>query len=68
MCAALLCPLAATSGHKSFLTAHLLIPSPPLLILCRGFEQILKNSLTTLSMGGAKGGSDFDPKGGWVGP
>jgi glutamate dehydrogenase (NADP+) len=28
-----------------------------------GFEQILKNSLTTLPMGGAKGGSDFDPKG-----
>lgn len=28
-----------------------------------GFEQILKNSLTTLAMGGAKGGSDFDPKG-----
>lgn len=28
-----------------------------------GFEQIFKNSLTTLAMGGAKGGSDFDPKG-----
>lgn len=28
-----------------------------------GFEQILKNSLTTLNMGGGKGGSDFDPKG-----
>ncbi|MCE3047767.1 NADP-specific glutamate dehydrogenase [Helicobacter kayseriensis] len=28
-----------------------------------GFEQILKNSLTTLRMGGGKGGSDFDPKG-----
>jgi len=28
-----------------------------------GFEQILKNSLTTLPMGGAKGGADFDPKG-----
>lgn len=28
-----------------------------------GFEQILKNSLTTLAMGGGKGGSDFDPKG-----
>ena len=27
------------------------------------FEQVLKNSLTTLPMGGAKGGSDFDPKG-----
>ena len=28
-----------------------------------GFEQTFKNSLTTLAMGGAKGGSDFDPKG-----
>ena len=28
-----------------------------------GFEQILKNSLTGLPMGGGKGGSDFDPKG-----
>lgn len=28
-----------------------------------GFEQIFKNSLTTLAMGGAKGGSDFNPKG-----
>lgn len=28
-----------------------------------GFEQTLKNSLTTLPMGGAKGGSDFDPRG-----
>ena len=28
-----------------------------------GFEQIFKNSLTTLPMGGGKGGSDFDPQG-----
>jgi len=28
-----------------------------------GFEQVFKNSLTTLPMGGAKGGMDFDPKG-----
>jgi len=28
-----------------------------------GFEQVFKNSLTTLPMGAAKGGSDFDPKG-----
>ncbi len=28
-----------------------------------GFEQVFKNSLTTLAMGGAKGGSDFNPKG-----
>ena len=28
-----------------------------------GFEQVFKNSLTTLAMGGGKGGADFDPKG-----
>ncbi|MBR5774180.1 MAG: NADP-specific glutamate dehydrogenase, partial [Clostridia bacterium] len=28
-----------------------------------GFEQVFKNSLTTLPMGGGKGGTDFDPKG-----
>ena len=28
-----------------------------------GFEQVFKNALTTLSLGGGKGGSDFDPKG-----
>jgi glutamate dehydrogenase (NADP+) len=28
-----------------------------------GFEQIFKNALTTLNLGGGKGGSDFDPKG-----
>jgi glutamate dehydrogenase/leucine dehydrogenase len=28
-----------------------------------GFEQIFKNALTGINMGGAKGGSDFDPKG-----
>lgn len=28
-----------------------------------GFEQIFKNSLTTLPLGGGKGGSDFNPKG-----
>ena len=27
------------------------------------FEQVFKNALTTLAMGGGKGGSDFDPKG-----
>lgn len=27
-----------------------------------GFEQVLKNSLTTLPIGGGKGGSDFDPR------
>ena len=33
------------------------------LIKFLGFEQIFKNSLTTLPIGGGKGGSDFDPKG-----
>jgi len=33
------------------------------LLKALGFEQTLKNSLTTLPMGGAKGGADFDPKG-----
>ena len=28
-----------------------------------GFEQVFKNALTTLNLGGGKGGSDFDPKG-----
>ncbi len=35
----------------------------PGLLKFLGFEQTFKNSLTTLPMGGAKGGSDFDPKG-----
>ncbi|MGI5977973.1 MAG: NADP-specific glutamate dehydrogenase [Oscillospiraceae bacterium] len=35
----------------------------PSVIKFLGFEQILKNSLTTLPMGGGKGGADFDPKG-----
>ena len=35
----------------------------PSVIKFLGFEQVLKNSLTTLPMGGGKGGSDFDPKG-----
>ena len=35
----------------------------PSILKFLGFEQIFKNALTTLPMGGAKGGSDFDPKG-----
>lgn len=35
----------------------------PSILKFLGFEQIFKNSLTTLPMGGGKGGSDFDPKG-----
>ena len=33
------------------------------ILKCLGFEQTFKNSLTTLPIGGAKGGSDFDPHG-----
>lgn len=51
----------AIGPYKGGLRLH---PSVNLGILkFLGFEQILKNSLTTLPMGGAKGGSDFDPKG-----
>jgi len=47
--------------YKGGLRFH---PSVSLSILkFLGFEQILKNSLTTLPLGGAKGGSDFNPKG-----
>jgi len=51
----------AIGPYKGGLRFH---PSVNLSILkFLGFEQIFKNSLTTLSMGGAKGGSDFNPKG-----
>ncbi len=51
----------AIGPYKGGLRFH---PSVNLSILkFLGFEQIFKNSLTTLPMGGAKGGSDFDPKG-----
>ena len=47
--------------YKGGLRFH---PSVSLSILkFLGFEQIFKNSLTTLPMGGGKGGADFDPKG-----
>ncbi len=52
---------SAIGPYKGGLRFH---PSVNLGILkFLGFEQIFKNSLTTLPMGGAKGGSDFDPKG-----
>ena len=52
---------SALGPYKGGLRFH---PSVNLSILkFLGFEQILKNSLTTLPMGGGKGGSDFDPKG-----
>jgi len=51
----------AIGPYKGGLRLH---PSVNLSILkFLGFEQIFKNSLTTLPIGGAKGGSDFDPKG-----
>jgi glutamate dehydrogenase (NADP+) len=51
----------AIGPYKGGLRFH---PSVNLSILkFLGFEQIFKNSLTSLAMGGAKGGSDFDPKG-----
>lgn len=52
---------SAIGPYKGGLRLH---PSVNLGILkFLGFEQIFKNSLTTLPMGGGKGGSDFDPKG-----
>ncbi|HUH73382.1 MAG TPA: NADP-specific glutamate dehydrogenase [Chitinophagales bacterium] len=52
---------SAIGPYKGGLRFH---PSVNLSILkFLGFEQVLKNSLTTLPMGGAKGGADFDPKG-----
>ena len=52
---------SAIGPYKGGLRFH---PSVNLSILkFLGFEQIFKNSLTTLPMGGGKGGSNFDPKG-----
>jgi len=52
---------SAIGPYKGGLRFH---PSVNLGILkFLAFEQVFKNSLTTLSMGGGKGGSDFDPKG-----
>jgi len=52
---------SAIGPYKGGLRFH---PSVNLSILkFLAFEQIFKNALTTLPMGGAKGGSDFDPKG-----
>jgi glutamate dehydrogenase (NADP+) len=51
----------AIGTYKGGIRLH---PSVNLSILkFLGFEQIFKNALTTLAMGGAKGGSDFNPKG-----
>ena len=52
---------SAIGPYKGGLRLH---PSVNLgIIKFLGFEQIFKNSLTTLPMGGGKGGCDFDPKG-----
>ncbi len=52
---------SAIGPYKGGIRFH---PSVNLSILkFLGFEQVFKNSLTTLPMGGGKGGSDFDPKG-----
>jgi glutamate dehydrogenase (NADP+) len=52
---------SALGPYKGGLRFH---PSVNISILkFLGFEQIFKNSLTTLPMGGGKGGADFDPKG-----
>ena len=52
---------SAIGPYKGGLRLH---PSVYLgLLKFLAFEQVFKNSLTTLPMGGAKGGSDFDPKG-----
>ena len=52
---------SAIGPYKGGLRFH---PSVNLSILkFLGFEQVFKNSLTTLPMGGGKGGYDFDPKG-----
>ncbi|GMQ94052.1 MAG: NADP-specific glutamate dehydrogenase [Acidimicrobiia bacterium] len=52
---------SAIGPYKGGLRFH---PSVNLGILkFLGFEQVFKNALTTLPLGGAKGGSDFDPKG-----
>ncbi len=52
---------SAIGPYKGGLRLH---PSVNLSVIkFLGFEQILKNSLTSLPIGGGKGGSDFDPKG-----
>ena len=52
---------SAIGPYKGGLRLHPSVNASILKFL--GFEQVFKNSLTTLPMGGGKGGSDFDPKG-----
>ena len=56
---------SAVGPYKGGLRFHPTVNSSIIKFL--GFEQIFKNSLTGLPMGGGKGGSDFDPKGKSVG-
>ena len=52
---------SAIGPYKGGLRFHPTVTASILKFL--GFEQVFKNALTTLPMGGGKGGSDFDPKG-----
>jgi len=52
---------SAIGPYKGGLRFHPTVTQSILKFL--GFEQVFKNALTTLAMGGGKGGSDFDPKG-----
>ena len=52
---------SAIGPYKGGLRFHRAVT--PSMLKFLGFEQTFKNALTTLPMGGAKGGSDFDPKG-----
>ncbi len=52
---------SALGPYKGGLRFHPTVTASILKFL--GFEQVFKNALTTLPMGGGKGGSDFDPKG-----
>jgi len=52
---------SALGPYKGGLRFHPTVTASILKFL--GFEQVFKNALTTLAMGGGKGGSDFDPKG-----
>ena len=52
---------SALGPYKGGLRFHPTVSASILKFL--GFEQVFKNSLTTLPMGGGKGGTDFDPKG-----
>jgi len=52
---------SALGPYKGGLRFHPTVNASILKFL--GFEQVLKNALTTLAMGGGKGGADFDPKG-----